>query len=353
MTAFMAENGYINNVISEIYFKFNILNKSNSEISFNISSSIKIIEKAIKILQYEQSVLQINTIMDKKDVVIVGDIHGNIESLINIFQSNGDPTTTKYIFLGDYVDRGNNSIEVIILLYAFKCLYPDNIFLIRGNHEFRDMNDNYGLKNECFKRINNTDKINARTFYNKITGSFQYLPICAILNDKIFCVHGGISALIENREELLNIKKVGIQYTRNDSIQAEFLWNDPDHFVDTYERSSRGIGCIFGSEALNDFLEKMDFNYVIRAHQCQSNGFDWAFGKEGGILTVFSSFDYCGSSNDGAVAIVSYDNKIKTSVFDMKPSVFIPEKIIQNNFALMNVVIYNQELNIVNMTVFV
>ena len=141
MTAFIAENGYINNVISEIYFKFNILNKSNSEISFNISSAIKIIEKAIKILQYEQSVLQINTIMDKKDVVIVGDIHGNIESLINIFQSNGDPTTTKYIFLGDYVDRGNNSIEVIILLYAFKCLYPDNIFLIRGNHEFRDITD--------------------------------------------------------------------------------------------------------------------------------------------------------------------------------------------------------------------
>lgn len=349
MKAFLAENRYINNVISEIYFKFNIFNKPNSEIAFDISSAIKIIEKATEILRNEPSVLKANSLSDKTDVVIVGDIHGNIESLINIFQTKGDPTNTKYIFLGDYVDRGNNSCEVIMLLYAFKCLYPENIYLIRGNHEFRDMNDNYGFKEECFKRINSQNGISNKTFYNKITNSFQYLPVCAILNNKIFCVHGGISALIDNREELMKVKKVGLQYTQNDSVQAEFLWNDPDKNVETYKRSSRGIGCIFGNEALNEFLNRMEFDMVIRSHQSQMNGYEWTFGKKGGILTVFSSSDYCGSSNNAAVAIVSFDNTIQTCIFDLKPIALIPAAIIENNFSFLNDVIVNPDINIIDM----
>lgn len=345
----LIQNRHINDVISEIYFKNNQLKQDNSEVSFDIISSLKIIKQATQLFENEPSVLQINA-YEGEDIVVVGDIHGNIESLINIFQAKGDPSITKYLFLGDYVDRGQNSCEVIVLLYAFKCLYPENIHLIRGNHEFRSMNDHYGFKEECYKRIkikvNDKYMYGGQKFYDIITDSFQYLPICAILNEKVFCVHGGITALVEEKSQLMNIQKVGADFTKYDSVQAELLWNDPDPNVKTYKRSPRGLGCVFGDEALNDFLQKMDFNVVIRAHQNQMNGYDWTFGENGGILTVFSSSDYCGTSNDGAVATVSSDCNVIPCKFELELKVLIPELIIQNNLSFLDDITLNPDFNI-------
>ena len=207
------------------------------------------------------------------------------------------------------------------------------------------MNDYYGFKNECIKRINSKQD-EADLFYEKATNSFQFLPLCAILNNRIFCVHGGITGMLKNRDELMRIKKVGNTFCSEDSVAAEFLWNDPESDIDSFIKSQRGLGCIFGENALNQFLEKMDFDFVIRSHQNAMNGYLWNFGKNGKILTVFSSIDYCGQSNDAAIALISNENKIKTMKFDFYPVVLLPEKIIENNFAFYENVTLNPDLMI-------
>lgn len=298
----------IQDTILSIFKKYEDLKKNNSNVAFDVSLSYKIIDKTIDILKKEPPILQINTKKMKKDFVIVGDVHGNLESILTIFDIMGHPKNTKYLFLGDYVDRGNNSCEVIILLYSMKCLYPDNIYLLRGNHEFRDINEFYGFKDECISRVKRT--INGNTFpvgkqfFTRVTDSFAHLPICAILNDDIFCVHGGISSLLENRQELLSIQKVGVDHDYNNTIQTELMWNDPIDSTDFYDKSERGVGFVFGREALNSFLKKMKFKLIIRSHQMEDDGYNWPFGESGGILTVFSSIDYCGSPNSAALAVV-------------------------------------------------
>lgn len=299
----------IQDTIFSIFKNYENKKKDNSIVAFDISKSFKIIQQASEILKKEPAVLQISTKNSKSDFVIVGDIHGSIESLLNVFDVKGYPNKTKYLFLGDYVDRGNNSCEVIILLYSLKCLYPDNIHLIRGNHEFRDINDYYGFKEECYNRIRSSRygiSLSAgEHFFEVVTESFKHLPICAILDNTIFCVHGGISSLLEDRQQLLSIQKVGIESDFSDAIQNELLWNDPSDTIPLYDKSERGIGLLFGQEALDSFLRKMQFKLVIRGHQVEDDGYNWPFGESGGILTVFSSFDYCGFPNSAGIAVVS------------------------------------------------
>lgn len=348
MMPIRAVEAAINDVITSIYMKYKTLKANNSDVIFDILTSLEIIKRAKQIFAKEDPILELN--FSDENFVVVGDIHGNLESLINIFQAKGDPSTTKFIFLGDYVDRGKNSSEVIVLLYAFKVLYPRNIYMIRGNHEFKEMNDHYGFKEECYKRIkvrkNDKYLYAGKAFYEKVTDSFQYLPLGAILNGDIFCVHGGITALVETREKLKSIQKVGIQYTKFDAVQAELMWNDPDKKTSEFEHSPRGLGCIFGKDALNNFLEKMKFKTVIRGHQNEMNGYNWTFGENEGILTVFSSSNYCGTENDGAVALVSPEGKVTTCKFEVKPTITLPENVIMNCFAFMDDVTLNPDLNI-------
>lgn len=342
------EIGEINDVISSIYEKFynrNRDNSLNSQVAFNIPNSYKIIEKASCIFKNEEAVLQINTCKSESEFVIVGDIHGSLESLIRIFDEKGYPNNTRYLFLGDYVDRGRNSCEVIIFLYALKILYPENIYLIRGNHEFRCITDQYGFKQECYKRVkrllNGNMIFEGKYFYRLITDSFKYLPICAILDDSIFCVHGGISALINNRKELLEINKVGDQFEIDDSVQAEFLWNDPNNFILGYSRSPRGLGSIFGKNALRDFLDNMGFDLVIRGHQSEIEGYNWPLGENDGILTVFSAIDYCGMSNNGGVAIISNQENEPVCIYKLELNnechkYLVPQDCIVNNYYFLN-----------------
>lgn len=204
-----------------------------SDIYFDFSTSLTIIEKAISILKYEPAVLQIDTKSKQfQDFVIIGDIHGSLDSLIRIFKEKGFPPNTRYLFLGDYVDRGTRSCEVVILLYSLKCMFPNDVFLMRGNHEFKRICDIYGFKNECTKRMKKLS--DAEKFYNCVVDSFELMPICAILDDSIFCVHGGITSHVKNRDELLAIKKVGKRLLSNETAQSEMLWNDPDKFTNNY-----------------------------------------------------------------------------------------------------------------------
>jgi diadenosine tetraphosphatase ApaH/serine/threonine PP2A family protein phosphatase len=249
---------------------------------------ISIISQAIQIFSNEPALLNLSGVF-----TVVGDLHGELSSLLRIFQRLGWPDSRCYLFLGDYVDRGESSCEILVLLYCLKILFPHNIFLLRGNHEFPSMTKLYGFQIECVSRF-------LMNVYFQFLNSFITLPIAAIINDSIFCVHGGISPnLTTQLDELHKIEEL------TSNVENDILWSDPNENIEGFQPNPRGRGFIFGFDVFNEFLQQTELTMMIRGHEYCSNGFTWSFGKDGGLLTIFSVIDYCGKGNDGAVVIVN------------------------------------------------
>jgi protein phosphatase len=233
---------------------------------------------------------------------LVGDIHGNIDALLRIFGLFGFPPRSKYLFLGDYIDRGRNSCEVVFILYALKFLYPDDIHLLRGNHEFFSMSDAYGFRRECESRL-------PHHVYKRILRSFDALPIAARIGGN-YCVHGGLSPKLMTKETIGDLKKVSQTENYVESASCELLWSDPRAEIAEFEKSPRGCGVLFGRDAVGRFLTACPgVVRIVRSHESCSGGFDWPFSEGGPVLTVFSSCDYCNMGNDaGVVAVTDYDD---------------------------------------------
>lgn len=259
------------------------------------------------------------------DVYIVGDLHGNILDLLRILKHVGDLSKTRILFLGDYVDRGQFSIEVVTLLFCLACLYPDNIFLIRGNHEFRKVNETYGFKQQIIDEFESTSP------WEKANCAFDNLPLAAIIDKKIFCVHGGITPSVKR---IVDIKT---KYTRpiysfDDNILYDLMWGDPTTSSQSYAPSLRGIGNQFGSYALNQFLSENNFVQMIRGHQCVHDGVQRLFNSK--LVTVFSSSNYGEISNGKAgFLLVNADLTSKNfilfpydKIVDRKGTHFVPIK---------------------------
>ena len=229
------------------------------------------------------------------DYKIIGDIHGDIISLLRFFEECGYPSENNhFLFLGDYVDRGKHSIEVLELLFALKTLFPTSIYMLKGNHECSDVCSTYGFHSECLER--STEDV-----FGAFCTSFSKLPIAAVLRGRAFCVHGGISPLMKTKDDIANIKKCDIPEL--DSIVADMLWSDPSESVDMFGESSRTIGYKFGWEAAAKILDMLDVFTIIRAHEFVEYGYQEMFD----VITVFSAIDYCGQGNDGAFLSIACD----------------------------------------------
>jgi protein phosphatase len=252
------------------------------------SQVLSVISEAKRMFSADSALLNL-----RGDFTVVGDIHGDLITLVRIFQRLGWPDSRNYVFLGDYVDRGRSGCEVVVLLYCLKILFPDNIFLLRGNHEFPTLTHVYGFEAEC------SSKFLIRV-YDELMKSFEVLPIAAMINESIFCVHGGISEELGMKIE--ELKKIGECV---DCMECEMLWSDPKVNVEGFEASPRGKGFLFGRDAFDEFKRMTDIGLMIRGHEHCENGFDWPFGIEGGLLTIFSSVDYCGKGNEGSVVVVT------------------------------------------------
>jgi diadenosine tetraphosphatase ApaH/serine/threonine PP2A family protein phosphatase len=253
---------------------------------------LSLVAEAQRILSAEPTLLTLTG-----QFAVVGDIHGNLDSLRRIFGRVGYPPETSFVFLGDYVDRGRNSVEVIILLFALKVLYPDKIYLVRGNHESRKIARCYGFWNECREKYKGKEKI-----FHRFATAFDYLPLAAILNGAIFCVHGGLSGMISTREDLAEIKRPVVATTGED-IVGDLLWSDPRCMDIDYMPSDRNCGCFFNESALDEFLAVFGCSAMIRAHENMENGYEYTYNNKK-CLTLFSSTNYGGQGNSAAVAIV-------------------------------------------------
>ena len=248
--------------------------------------------KSMEIFMQESSFLELTA-----PIIICGDIHGQYRDLIRLFDFGGSPQKKQYLFLGDYVDRGKNSIECISLLLAYKVKYPKNIYLLRGNHESEMINRTYGFFDECRRRYN------LRT-WKIFSDCFNWLPIAALVNERILCMHGGISPDLQS---LNNIKQI-VRPTEvpDKGLLCDLLWSDPEKGAEDWASNSRGISVLFNENLVEKALDELDIDLICRAHQVVEEGYEFFAQRK--LVTVFSAPNYCGEfDNSGAFMIVNKD----------------------------------------------
>jgi serine/threonine-protein phosphatase PP1 catalytic subunit len=272
-------------------------------ISIEESSLIWLINNAIEVFMSQPMLLKIKSPMN-----VCADIHGQYADLYQIFTSIGFPSKTSYLFLGDYVDRGNRSIEVISLLFCYKILYPNSFFLLRGNHESEEISKNYGFYEECKNRY--SVKL-WKTFVN----AFKHMPVCAIIGDRIICMHGGLSPHLKNLNDINNIiRPVEIP---EKGLLADLLWSDPyDQGNFGWSPNDRGISYVFDECIISEFLKKNDLKFICRGHQVVEDGYEFYKNKRE-LVTLFSAPRYCGEfDNKGAILKIDKNYTCSFEIFD-------------------------------------
>ena len=235
-------------------------------------------EKAKEIFIEESNVQNVSA-----PVIICGDIHGQIYDLIELFKKGGEIPNSRYVFMGDYVDRGYNGVEVLELLLALKVKYPEHITLLRGNHESRQICFAYGFYEEITRKYGNA---NAWEYF---TDLFDYLPLAALVEGKIFCVHGGLSPYISTVDQIRLInRKMEIP---REGVFCDLMWSDPDD-IETWIISCRGAGWIYGWKVVDEFTHINGLELICRAHQLVMEGFKYWFQNKN-LCTVWSAPNYC------------------------------------------------------------
>mmetsp|Transcript_106640 Transcript_106640/g.308544 ORF Transcript_106640/g.308544 Transcript_106640/m.308544 type:complete len:797 (+) Transcript_106640:52-2442(+) len=247
---------------------------------------------------------------------IFGDIHGQLRDLLLIlfaFGAPGEDDDTHWVFNGDFVDRGTHQVEVIGLLFSLKVLFPDRIWLVRGNHEDRSMNEKYGFLDACNKMLG--VEFGPKVF-ELVQGCFDRLPVACLVQDKILCVHGGIGDGTWNLDDLRTIPRPlngeAISNPANSWI-FNILWSDPiedgkdadPHVFGVHESPRGGVAAQFAWNITKTFCARNGLSLVVRSHQSKrgSRGFDVM--HENMLVRVFSARDYEGHGNDGAVLSVT------------------------------------------------
>jgi len=199
------------------------------------------------------------------------------------------------LFLGDYVDRGKYGIETICLLLAYKVKYPDNFFLLRGNHESESINRVYGFYDEC-KRCYSVK------LWKCFTQTFNCFPLAAVIADQIFCVHGGLSPELEKLVQLKMLKRPVLDVPETGLI-CDLLWSDPNLSSEDWVENERGVSHLYGSKAVSTFLKNNSLQMIIRGHQVVEDGYQFHFNRQ--LVTVFSAPNYCEEfDNSGAMIVI-------------------------------------------------
>jgi len=321
-----------------------IAKKFEKQIPISLNLCMAICKRATAMLREEPNNVQLDG-----PVTVVGDIHGQFFDLRNLFKqcglpgeivgdgtlldAEGNPLRRTYVFLGDYVDRGNFSCEVLLYLFALKCEFQTHVWLLRGNHESRATSGYFGFQEECERKY-------GVELFNKCCDAFQAMPLAATVSTpagKFFCLHGGISPNVTELYQFAEIDRFAEPDMKG--FLCDVLWADPvavaheddDDELDAVDKRQalgsyfpntlRGCSYRFGLAALQDFLNKNGLVSIIRAHQVQHYGYHYHFqelvrsqlsGKASQVpidqitppvITVFSAPNYCGTYDNKAAYI--------------------------------------------------
>ncbi|SGZ00062.1 BQ5605_C034g11323 [Microbotryum silenes-dioicae] len=265
-----------------------------------------ILSTTSEILKSEPNLLEVDA-----PITVCGDIHGQYYDLMKLFEVGGNPAETRYLFLGDYVDRGYFSIECVLYLWALKIWYPKTLFLLRGNHECRHLTDYFTFKLECKHKY-------SETVYNACMESFCTLPLAAVMNKQFLCIHGGLSPELNTLDDLRTVNRFREPPTHG--LMCDLLWADPleefgneknsDGFVHNHVR---GCSYFFTYTAACQFLERNGLLAIIRAHEAQDAGYRmYRKTKTTGfpsVMTIFSAPNYLDVYNNKA-AVLKYENNV-------------------------------------------
>ncbi|KAK3326072.1 serine/threonine-protein phosphatase PP1 isozyme 4-like protein [Apodospora peruviana] len=226
-------------------------------------------------------------------IKVVGDLHGQYYDLLRIFEYGGFPPEANYLFLGNYVNHGKQSIETICLILAFKIKYPENFFPLRGNHDCASMTRKYGFYDECKRRYN-------LPLWKCFTDTFNCMPVASIIDEKVFCMHGGLSPDLNSFEQIRRIlRPTEIPET---GLFCDLLWSDPDRDITSWiPNDDRGISFAFGPDVVSHFLEKQDMDLIVRGHEVVENG--WEVSDDQKLVTVWGAPDFKGAYNNSAAIL--------------------------------------------------
>ena len=236
-------------------------NKPGKQVDLKDEEIRFLIDKSQAIIREQKMLVELEAPLH-----VCGDIHGQYYDLLRIFEHCGYPGEYNYLFLGDYVDRGKQSLETICLLLCYKIKYPDKVTLLRGNHESSVTNRIYGFYDECKRRYN-------VKLWKSFTELFNFLPVAALIDDKILCMHGGLNPdlkrinNITEKQILTNIPDTG--------LLCDLLWSDPDKEATEYDENDRGVNVIFGEKVVTDFNKNNDLDLIIRAHQIVDDWYEF------------------------------------------------------------------------------
>ncbi|OHT06289.1 Ser/Thr protein phosphatase [Tritrichomonas foetus] len=233
-------------------------------------------------------------------VNICGDIHGQYLDLLRVFENGGMPPDAKYLFLGDYVDRGEKSVEVITLLFALKLRYPENIFLLRGNHESPEMTELFGFADECKRKLNGS-------MWPVFLKTFDTMPIGAVVGGQYFCIHGGLSPELKLVDDVRNIKRPTA--IPESGLLADLLWSDPSPKTKEWGPNDRGSTITWGARIANRFLSANKLSCVVRGHQMANDGFEFPFFPSRNTVTVFTASKYANEYNNKAAYMAIEDKE--------------------------------------------
>jgi len=259
---------------------------------------IRVLGAATKLLGAEPNLLKLSS-----PITCVGDIHAEWYDLKKVFELAGSVDSgSRFIFLGDYVDRGFYGVECLVSLAARKILFPNGVFLIRGNHEDSNISSTYGHKQEC-------EIYYSGDVYDASVEFFKSLPLCATVDSKYFCCHGGPPhemALTEIESINRSIQSIDTNSSPQGVI-SDLLWSDPGDNPGAMKNpvvpnTPRGCGSLFNETALRAWHDANGIQLTIRAHQLANTGVFWNPGFNKTLVTVFSASDYCRQmGNDGGV----------------------------------------------------
>jgi len=219
----------------------------------------------------------------RSPVTVCGDVHCQFFDLLKLFEVGGDVPGTSYIFMGDFVDRGHNSVETFELLLCLKARYPDRMTLLRGNHESRQITQVYGFYDECIKKYGNLN------VWKHCCEVFDYFNLAAVIDGKIMCVHGGLSPSICTIDQVRTLKRN--QEIPHEGAFCDLMWSDPED-IEQWGMSPRGAGYLFGSKVTKQFNHTNGLELICRAHQLMLEGFRYMFAEKS-LVTVWSAPNYC------------------------------------------------------------
>ncbi|MES1909939.1 MAG: hypothetical protein MHM6MM_002617 [Cercozoa sp. M6MM] len=280
--------------------------------------AMRLVTAAKRLFRAEPNLLRLSD-----PITVCGDVHGQFFDLVRLLEAGGDPASTNYLFLGDYVDRGCFSTEVVFYLFAFKICYPETFHMLRGNHECRHLTTYFNFRDECIYKYN-------YDVYEAIMQAFDYLPLAATVNNKFLCVHGGLSPDVATLDDIDKIER-GKEVPKSGAF-CDLLWADPVHEPDPTNpmdddddyninadqaspwfsyNETRQCSYVFGADATSAFLRRNRLTCVIRAHEAQYEGYKMAQKTRKGVprvITIFSAPNYCDAyKNKGACLRIDED----------------------------------------------